>query len=177
MSEHAQRSGWVSAWLWICLMSGSQAARTGLRTSRTRSHLLALNQATERAEAVDWTTKAPYQIPRIFHQVYLEGEDKFQEKAKEGKFSLKHRVSCKQHHQHWEYKFWTKKEAEALVQESYPWFWSTYTRYTHWVREMVAHHACMLSFLICIDKAAAYCQALYTTAAVAQNMTVVLTTK
>ena len=87
------------------------------------------------------------QIPRILHHIFLEGEARYAAEVEAGHFALRHRRSCQQQHQHWTYMFWTRTEAEALVQAAYPWFWHTWKRYAHWVRLSRTLHGSVIMFV------------------------------
>ena len=49
-------------------------------------------------------------IPRVLHQVFLDGEEAYQAEAADEKpaFRVEWRDACKQHYSNWEYRFWTE---------------------------------------------------------------------
>ncbi len=49
-------------------------------------------------------------IPRVLHQVFLDGEEAYQAEAAEERpaFRVEWRDACKQHYSNWEYRFWTQ---------------------------------------------------------------------
>ena len=76
-------------------------------------------------------------IPRILHQIFLSGFAAYDKLAAEGTMHREYRDSCANHHPDWIHKFWTRKEAERLVQEDFAWFAETWGNYTEWVRTFV----------------------------------------
>ena len=49
-------------------------------------------------------------IPRVLHQVFLDGEEAYQVEAaaQQPAFRVEWRDACKQHYSNWEYRFWTQ---------------------------------------------------------------------
>ena len=119
----------------VCFVSQAYCTWTGSNTLHIRSPHSARRAEPSAAVGghVGRLGRTQHRIPRTLHQIYLEGEDTFQERAKEGQFSKEHRESCQRHHQHWDYVLWTKEKGEQLVMEDFPWFWNTWSNYTHWV--------------------------------------------
>ena len=124
---------WAAVWLWTCVILKAYSTSTGLNSLRSRSHHPLNHTINSTSHPLTQRDAAPFQIPRILHQIYLEGEAKYEQRVAEGQFSRHHRASCQQHHQQWEYILWSKQEADALVKEAFPWFWMTWTNYKHWV--------------------------------------------
>ena len=71
-------------------------------------------------------------IPRIIHQVWLQGRDQVPERFHE--FQASWRIN----HPEWEYRIWDDSSITELLQTRFPWFIDTYRRYRHLVQRVDA---------------------------------------
>ena len=68
-------------------------------------------------------------IPRILHQVFLDGEEAYLREAsvEQPAFRVQWREGCKQHYDTWEYRFWTKVLPPLFGQTCDGSFWRAQT--------------------------------------------------
>ncbi len=59
-------------------------------------------------------------IPRVLHQVFLDGEEAYQVEAAEERpaFRVEWRDACRQHYSNWEYRFWTQVRSNCWITPS-----------------------------------------------------------
>lgn len=88
--------------------------------------------------------EGPLPIPKILHNVYLDGLDKLKLAesdvgAQPGQlfpgYNSSWRQSCQEAHQGWKYMFWDNNQAEKLIQTAYPWFLATFQSYKNNVQK------------------------------------------
>ena len=85
--------------------------------------LLGVTESIQRSQAAlfDACAEPPLgPIPRVLHQVFLDGEHAYQAEAADEKpaFRVEWRAACTQHYINWEYRFWT--EVRALCYPASP---------------------------------------------------------
>lgn len=82
--------------------------------------------------------RGPPGIPKILHQVYLDGEESLNQTERNGgarsgsRFPTYNRSwseSCKKLHPDWKYEFWNLSRADHLLQTDYPRFLPTFQSY------------------------------------------------
>lgn len=88
--------------------------------------------------------ETPRPIPKILHNVYLDGLDNLELAesavgALPGQrfpgYNSSWRQSCQQVHRGWKYMFWDNARAETLIQKAYPWFLATFQSYRNNVQK------------------------------------------
>ena len=88
--------------------------------------------------------ESPEQIPKILHQVFLDGLDnlKLAETAVGAQpgqifpgYNSSWRQSCREVHRSWKYMFWDNSRAEDLIRTAYPGFLATFQSYKNKVQK------------------------------------------
>ena len=80
-------------------------------------------------------------VPHILHHVYLAGLDELGAKP----LAVERRSSCIAQHPGWEHRLWTAAEAEALVEQDFPWFAQIWANYDRWVRSSLSAPSALCS--------------------------------